>query len=134
MLAVDIPSGVDGLTGAAGRAPCCAARTVTFAALKPGLLLAAGPELAGEVEVVDIGLDVSGARPTSSRPPTSPAGCPAGHAGAQVAGRACWVVAGSPGMTGAAHLAAAAAQRAGAGYVRLSSPGRRPRPRPRSRS
>jgi hydroxyethylthiazole kinase-like uncharacterized protein yjeF len=33
------------------------------------------------------------------------------------------VVAGSPGMTGAAHLAAAAAQRAGAGMVRLASPG-----------
>ena len=39
-----------------------------------------------------------------------------------------WVVAGSPGMTGAAHLAARAAQRAGAGYVRLSTPGRRRRP------
>ena len=38
---------------------------------------------------------------------------------------ACWIVAGSPGMTGAAHLASRAAQRAGAGYVRLSSPGRR---------
>ena len=36
---------------------------------------------------------------------------------------AVWVVAGSPGMTGAAHLAARAAQRGGAGYVRLSTPG-----------
>jgi NAD(P)H-hydrate epimerase len=34
-----------------------------------------------------------------------------------------WIVAGSPGMTGAAALAARAAQRAGAGYVRLSTPG-----------
>jgi NAD(P)H-hydrate epimerase len=33
------------------------------------------------------------------------------------------IIAGSPGMTGAAHLAAGAAQRAGAGYVRLSTPG-----------
>jgi NAD(P)H-hydrate epimerase len=36
---------------------------------------------------------------------------------------AVWVIAGSPGMTGAAHLATRAAQRAGAGYVRLSTPG-----------
>ena len=36
---------------------------------------------------------------------------------------ATWVVAGSPGMLGAAHLASRAAMRAGAGMVRLSSPG-----------
>ena len=36
------------------------------------------------------------------------------------------VVAGSPGMTGAAHLAAGAAQRAGSGMVSLSSPGVEP--------
>ena len=61
VLAVDIPSGVDGLTGAAGPGAVRADRTVTFAALKPGLLFLPGAELAGEVEVVDIGLDVSGA-------------------------------------------------------------------------
>ena len=60
VLAVDIPSGVDGLTGAAG-SPCAADRTVTFAAYKPGLLLEPGRSLAGRIEVVDIGLDVSGA-------------------------------------------------------------------------
>ena len=38
------------------------------------------------------------------------------------------MVAGSPGMTGAARLATAAAMRAGAGYVRLSSPGAAPDP------
>lgn len=123
VLAVDIPSGVDGLTGAAGRGVLAADRTVTFAALKPGLLLGAGRNLAGDVEVVDIGLDTRRAtahlveaddvaswwRP---RPPT-----------AHKWTRAVRVVAGSPGMTGAAHLAAAAAQRAGSGYVSLSTPG-----------
>ena len=59
VLAVDIPSGVDGLTGRAGGAPARATATVTFAALKPGLLLGDGPDLAGEVELADIGLDVA---------------------------------------------------------------------------
>jgi len=62
VLAVDIPSGVDGLTGAVSGAPAPAVRTVTFGAHKPGLLLAPGRDLAGEVVVADIGLDVSRAR------------------------------------------------------------------------
>src|SRR5205085_4986379 len=62
VLAVDIPSGVDGLTGAAGQGAVRADRTVTFAALKPGLLLGQGPDRTGAVEVADIGLDVSTAR------------------------------------------------------------------------
>ena len=62
VLAVDIPSGVNGLTGEASRGALPADRTVTFAALKPGLLLAAGRNLAGDVEVVDIGLDTARAR------------------------------------------------------------------------
>src|SRR5687768_7858012 len=41
VLAVDIPSGVDGLTGEADEAAVRADATVTFAALKPGLLLGA---------------------------------------------------------------------------------------------
>src|SRR5262245_51627851 len=59
VLAVDIPSGVDGLTGAVSERVLPAERTVTFAALKPGLLLAPGIELTGEIEVVDIGLDTT---------------------------------------------------------------------------
>jgi NAD(P)H-hydrate epimerase len=62
VLAVDIPSGVSGLTGEATGRPWAARRTVTFAARKPGLLLAEGAELAGEVTVADIGLDTSRAR------------------------------------------------------------------------
>ena len=42
VLAVDIPSGVDGLTGARLGSPVAADRTITFAALKPGLLLEPG--------------------------------------------------------------------------------------------
>ena len=59
--AIDIPSGVNGDTGEAATGAVRADVTVTFAALKPGLLFAEGPLRSGSVEVVDIGLDVSGA-------------------------------------------------------------------------
>jgi ADP-dependent NAD(P)H-hydrate dehydratase / NAD(P)H-hydrate epimerase len=125
VLAVDIPSGVDGLTGRAEGHVLFADRTVTFAALKPGLLFSDGAAHAGEIEVVDIGLDVSSARAHLVTEddlvdwlPTRPADAHKYHS-------AVWLVAGSPGMTGAAALAATGAQRAGAGYVRLSSPGTR---------
>ena len=123
VLAVDIPSGVDGLTGQMPGGALTAARTVTFAALKPGLLLPPGADRAGQVDVADIGLDVSGARAHVVEGADVAAWLPrratAGHKW-QAAVR---VVAGSPGMTGAAHLTSAAAFRAGAGYVTLSSPG-----------
>lgn len=126
VLAVDVPSGVNGLTGEAGRGVLAADRTVTFAALKPGLLLGAGRVLAGDVEVVDIGLDTDRARAGlvehddvvrwwRPRPPT-----------AHKWSRAVRIIAGSAGMTGAAHLAAGAAQRTGSGMVSLSSPGVEP--------
>lgn len=123
VLAVDIPSGISGLTGEASGRPWTAARTVAFAAWKPGLLLAGGPELAGEVTVADIGLDVSGARAHLVRGADVADWLPDRPRAAHKWRAAVWVVAGSPGMTGAAHLATRAAPRAGAGYVRLSTPG-----------
>ncbi len=123
VLAVDIPSGVDGLTGAAGDGVMPADRTITFAALKPGLLLPPGSVFTGEVEVADIGLDVSGTRTHAVtvedvRRWLLPRAVDAHKWHAATA-----VVAGSAGMTGAARLVTAAALRAGAGYVRLSIPG-----------
>jgi hydroxyethylthiazole kinase-like uncharacterized protein yjeF len=123
VLAVDIPSGVSGLTGEASGAPWAAAVTVTFAAWKPGLLLADGPALAGRVVIADIGLDVSGASAHRATAADVAAWLPARPADSHKWKAAVRVVAGSPGMTGAAHLTARAAQRAGAGYVRLSTPG-----------
>ncbi|CAN5606148.1 hypothetical protein BH10ACT3_BH10ACT3_14410 [soil metagenome] len=61
VLAVDICSGVSGLTGAALGSPAPAFATVTFAALKPGLLFADGPTHSGEILLADIGLDTSSA-------------------------------------------------------------------------
>ncbi len=123
VLAVDIPSGVDGLTGATSERVLRAERTVTFAALKPGLLLPPGDSLAGEIEIADIGLDVSGARAHLVEDADVAAWLPERPETTHKWKAAVWVVAGSPGMTGAAHLAARGAQRSGAGYVRLGIPG-----------
>jgi hydroxyethylthiazole kinase-like uncharacterized protein yjeF len=123
VLAVDIPSGVDGLTGQAGGRPVAATSTVTFAALKPGLLFHPGRGLAGEVTVADIGLDVSGARVGVVDAADVAGWVPARPPDAHKWRAAVMVAAGSPGMTGAAHLAARAAYRAGAGMVRVATPG-----------
>jgi NAD(P)H-hydrate epimerase len=123
VLAVDIPSGVAGLTGAVSGRALAAVRTVTFAALKPGLLLEPGRALAGDVVVADIGLDVSAATAGVVTAADVCTWFPDRPADAHKWRAALLVVAGSPGMTGAARLAAAAAQRAGAGLVRVASPG-----------
>jgi ADP-dependent NAD(P)H-hydrate dehydratase / NAD(P)H-hydrate epimerase len=123
VLAVDIPSGVDGLTGTVTAGAVRAVRTVTFAALKPGLLFHPGRALAGEVVLVDIGLDVSLARAGMVERADVAGWVPPRPPDAHKWRAAVAVVAGSPGMTGAAHLAARAAQRAGAGMVRVASPG-----------
>ena len=133
VLAVDIPSGVDGDTGEACGEPLRADVTVTFAALKTGLVQGDGALLSGQVVVADIGLDVSGAamgviedadvaRLLAPRPRDT-----------YKWRSAVAVVAGSPGMTGAAGLCTRAAYRAGAGMLRLGIPGGRPRRPPRER-
>jgi NAD(P)H-hydrate epimerase len=123
VLAVDIPSGVDGRTGEAEGHVLWAERTVTFAALKPGLLFADGAARAGEIVVVDIGLDAEPVAAHLVEDDDLREWLPARPADAHKYHAAVWLVAGSPGMTGAAALAARAAQRSGAGYVRLSTPG-----------
>lgn len=123
VLAVDIPSGVHGDTGEAVGTPMRADLTVTFAGLKPGLLLGDGPAHTGAVRIADIGLDVSRARIHLVDDAAAAARLPRRDVGAHKWHQAVLVVAGSPGMTGAASMAAEAAQRAGAGMVRLVSPG-----------
>jgi NAD(P)H-hydrate repair Nnr-like enzyme with NAD(P)H-hydrate epimerase domain len=129
VLAVDIPSGIDGLTGEAGDGAVRATATITFAALKTGLLLGDGFEHAGHLRVADIGLDVS--RSTIGLVDASDVGgwLPAPPRESHKWKSAIWMVAGSPGMTGAADMAARAAMRAGAGTVRLGVPGHPPAPR-----
>lgn len=124
VLAVDIPSGVDGLTGAVETEAFTAERTVTFAAYKPGLLFEPGRSRAGQVTVADIGVDVSDARSALTEETDVRAWLPARAATAHkwsVGG--VMVVGGSTGMTGAALLVSRAAMRAGAGIVWCGVPG-----------
>lgn len=123
ILAVDIPSGVDGLTGELVGAPASADRTVTFAALKPGLLLEPGRSHCGDVVVTDIGLDVSRASVFATEHADLAAWVPPRPADDHKWRTAVRVIGGSVGMEGAGYLAAAAAQRVGAGLVQLASPG-----------
>jgi len=129
VLAVDIPSGIDGLTGEAQPGAVRATETITFAAMKTGLLLGAGFEHAGRVSVADIGLDVSRSSIGVVEAPDVAGWLPARERNSHKWKSALWMIAGSPGMTGAADMAAGAAMRAGAGTVRLGIPGVPPSPR-----
>jgi NAD(P)H-hydrate epimerase len=118
VLAVDIPSGVDGTTGAVGGPAVHADATVAFAAYKPGLLFTPGAQHAGEVSIVDIGIDpgpvalgLVGDDDLRRWLPIRPATAHKWSVGGV------FVVGGSAGMAGAAALSARAALRAGAGIV-----------------
>ena len=123
VLAVDIPSGVEGDTGRATGSVLRATATVTFVALKPGLVQGDGAALAGEVRVVDIGLPIDGYDVAVVDDGDIAALVPHRDSGGNKWVAAVLVVAGSPGMTGAAALSARAAYRSGAGMVRLGVPG-----------
>jgi ADP-dependent NAD(P)H-hydrate dehydratase / NAD(P)H-hydrate epimerase len=126
--AVDIPSGLGAdLPDPLGPA-IRASLTVTFAHLKPSLVFFPAAGYAGLVRVVDIGIpgsldpegppDLALLEP-SDVAPAFPARNPAAHKGSF--GHVL-VIAGSVGKTGAAALAALAAQRSGAGLVTLAVP------------
>ncbi len=123
VVAVDIPSGISADTGEVMGTAVRADYTVTFALPKRGLLLFPGAEHAGRVAVADIGIPEELLTSTAIRenlvdaeyvaerlPPRKPDG----HKGTY--GRVL-IVAGSPGMTGAAALTGEAALRGGAGLV-----------------
>ncbi len=122
VLAVDIPSGIDGLTGAVVGSVLTADATVTFGALKPGLLFGGGAVHSGPITVAELGLDASDAG-AHLLGPDDLGRWPSRPHDAHKWRAAVWVIGGQPSMPGAPRLAATAAARAGAGYVLGSIPG-----------
>jgi NAD(P)H-hydrate epimerase len=122
-LAIDIPSGVDADSGEVSGDAVHATRTVTFAALKPGLLQADGPGSSGEVVVADIGIGFPTPGALLVEDADVVALVPRRARQSNKWTHAVGIAAGSPGMEGAAVLCARGAMAAGAGMLRLGSPG-----------
>ncbi len=128
VLAVDLPTGVSSDDGSVAAVAVPADVTVTFGHPRRGHWLWPGRGCRGALEVVDIGLvaperaSLSPAELATARAMARlvPGRGPRAHKGA--AGRVL-IVGGAPGMTGALVLAALAAARSGAGYVRVAAPG-----------
>lgn len=127
VISADLPSGVDADTGAVAGTAVRADVTVTFNAVKPGLLIQPGAEHAGEIIVTDLGI----ARATleshghvelwdrGDLRAAFPAPTPQNHKGSR--GRVA-VVAGSATYSGAALLTVQGALRMGPGYVIAVAP------------
>ncbi len=122
VVAIDVPSGLDGLTGLVRGACAPADVTVTFFRKKPGHVLMPGRALCGETVVADIGIpqsvleDIAPSAWINCRP-EQPAASATGHK--YTRGHAV-IVSGGPLATGAARLSAQAAAKSGAGLVTLS--------------
>jgi len=129
VLAVDIPSGVDAMTGECRGIPFVAQQTVTFGALKPGIVLQPGRTHAGVVTVASLDLPLGLGKNVDEKTMNVvtrgdieqwiPSRAPTTHKWKS----AVRAIAGSKTMMGAAQLSCAAAYKAGAGIVHLSSMG-----------
>ncbi len=128
VLAVDIPSGIHGDTGAVLGAAAAADLSVTFLPRKTGHVLMPGRAYCGNVVVADIGtpphiLEALETRCWENHPDLwldrYPWPKPEDH---KYSRGFAVVVSGGPGSTGAARLAARAALRVGAGLVGLIGP------------
>jgi hydroxyethylthiazole kinase-like uncharacterized protein yjeF len=118
VLAIDVPSGLQSDTGRVMGRAVRATHTVTFIALKPGLLTLDGPDHCGEITVDHLGLDLPQASAWVAEPGLfrgvlkhRPRNFHKGMAGSLA------VIGGASGMAGAALLAGRAALKLGAGRV-----------------
>lgn len=118
VLALDLPSGLDGDTGGVLGCAVRASHTLSFIGGKPGLFTLDGPDHAGEVTVDNLGLDLAalpgallGLDDFASALRQRPRNSHKGQFGSLA------VIGGAPGMTGAALLAARAGLMLGAGRV-----------------
>ena len=126
-VAVDVPSGVHGDTGAILGTAARADLTVTFCRRKPGHLLFPGRDMCGETVVADIGIpdpvvDSIAPAQAANGPELWVERFPWPRFEQHKYSRGHAQVVGGAAMTGAARLAAAGARRAGAGVVSILSP------------
>lgn len=128
IVAVDLPSGINGTSGAIMGAAIMAAQTVTFFRNKPGHLLLPGRLHCGALSVADIGIPASvleriGPKTFANVPALWRSDFPLPRSTGHKYDRGhAVVVSGASWSTGAARLAARGALRAGAGLVTIASP------------
>ncbi|NLQ17850.1 NAD(P)H-hydrate dehydratase [Marinomonas sp. M1K-6] len=125
--AVDVPSGLDGATGAAFGVVAPAELTVTFFRKKPGHLLFPGRALCGELVVADIGipaavLEALDIQAWENSPELWYRDYPWPRLDGHKFHRGHALVYGGENMTGASRLTARGAMRIGAGLVTLAAP------------
>jgi hydroxyethylthiazole kinase-like uncharacterized protein yjeF len=118
IVAVDIPSGVNGAVGMVEGPAVWAALTVAMAAEKVGTAVTPGALHAGSLEIVDIGIAVGPSGLAMTEADDVRAVLPVRASDSHKRGNgSVALLGGSEGMSGAVVLAAGAAARSGAGYV-----------------
>ncbi|OWV75299.1 bifunctional ADP-dependent (S)-NAD(P)H-hydrate dehydratase/NAD(P)H-hydrate epimerase [Rhizobium sp. R339] len=129
VLAIDLPSGLDGRTGKVLGAAFRAHNTVTFMTRKPGHLLMPGRELCGDLQVFDIGIPARIIRAEASgliaenTPGAWKGVLPAEQLETHKYKRGHLVVfSGEADKTGAARMSAISGLKAGAGLVTIAAP------------
>ncbi|MCI7767086.1 MAG: NAD(P)H-hydrate dehydratase [Oscillospiraceae bacterium] len=126
-IAVDIPSGADSISGNCSKGTFCADATITFGAVKAGMLHSPAKGHCGKIITAEIGIDDSCFEEIDGVPvlmdiclaaeavPIRNENCHKGCFGRLL------IISGSDGMSGAAAMNVTGALRSGAGLVRLAS-------------